>query len=389
MKTETIHNIYYRVSVPLFFLISLVLISDNICALELPTLDAGAMFNYWKSDKSDKGMQAGVPISAEESYRDFDFSILNAFVYTKVSPDSAPDASLTGFLDTKLNLSYDLKDRIPVDILFGLGFNLPTGKTNLSNNQLVLIADPDLMPIITFGEGFNVNPYVSVSKQWEKFVVGIGAGYNYRGKYDFSEALNDYKPGNIITASLEAGYDITDSLHTNIFGEYAYTDTDTVSSNDYYKEGNLYIIGLGGGYAQPSWRLDVNLTSLIRSKSKFLSDEDNHAQILEPAKYNNHGVEYDAGIIYKYFLNELTAFGAGVDFAYIGKNDYSSDSPYYIGNRTKVALKGGIDRRFMDKLKGTASLSLFTIKEERDWEHPDGSRTYYGGTLTASVSYTF
>jgi hypothetical protein len=385
MKTINIRTVNRKSLIPAALLFWLLFSAGNIYALDSAALDAGAMFNYWQSDKSDKGMQVAVPISAEASYRDFSCSILNAFVYTNVNPYNAPDASLTGFLDTKLNVSYELQDRIPLDLFFGLGFNLPTGKTDLSNSQLVLVADPDLMPITVFGEGFNVNPYISVSKQFDKLVLGVGAGYYYRGKYNFSETTRDFKPGDIITASLEAGYDITDSLQASIFGEYAYTGTDTVGGNDYYKEGDLYVIGLGAGYTQPSWKLDVNLASLIRSKSKFLTN----AQVPDPNAYNNHGIEFDAGVAYKYFLNEQTALGTGVDLDYIGKNNYPSTSPYYIGNRTKVALNGGIDRTFMDNLKGNASLSLFTISEEPDWEHPKDSMTYYGGTLMASVSYTF
>jgi hypothetical protein len=385
MNKNNICSVNHRNLIAAALLFCLLFPSGYIYALDSAGLDAGAMFNYWQSDKSDKGMQAAVPISAQASYRDFSCSILNAFVYTDVNPNNAPEASLTGFLDTKLNVSYELRDRIPLDLFFGVGFNLPTGKTDLSNNQLVLVADPDLMPITVFGEGFNVNPYLTASKQFDKLVLGVGAGYYYRGKYNFSETTRDYKPGDIITASLEAGYDITDSLQASIFGEYAYTGTDTVDGNDYYKEGDLYVIGLGAGYSQPSWQLYVNLDGLIRSKSKFLTE----AQNLEPAAYDNHGIEFDASVAYKYFLNDLTALGTGVEFDYIGKNSYPSDSPYYIGNRTKVALNGGIERTFMENLKGKAALSLFTINEERDWEHPEDSITYYGGTLGASVSYTF
>ena len=385
MKTNNTLIVNHGNLIPAVLLFCLLFSAENVYALDSAALNTGAMFNYWQSDKSDKGTQTAIPISAEASYRDFSCSILNAFVYTNVTPYNEPVASITGFLDTKLNVSYELQDRIPLDLLFGLGFNIPTGKTNLSNNQLVLVADPDLMPITDFGEGFNVNPYISASKQFDKLVLGIGAGYYYRGKYNFSETTRDFKLGDIITASLEAGYDITDSIQASLFGEYAYTGTDTVDGDDYYKEGDLYVIGLGAGYAQPSWKLDVNLTGLIRNKSKFLTD----SQILEPAAYNNHGIEYDAGVTYKYFLNEKTALGTGVEFDYVGKNDYPSDSPYYIGNRTIFALNGGIDRTFMDNLKGNASLRLYTINEEPDMEHPDNSISYYGGTLTASISYTF
>lgn len=347
--------------------------------------NTGLMFNTWKDDNSDKGFQSAIPIELSTDLSGVNLDLLNAFVYTWVNQKDSPNANLGNFLDTKVNASYELTDVIPVNILFGLGLNLPTGTTDLSQRQLVLVADPDLMPFTTFGEGLNVNPYISFSKEWKKLVVGVGAGYTYRGKYDYSESTQDFKPGDLITASAEADYDFTDSIHAGVFGEYAHYGTDTVDGDDYYKEGDLFVIGIGAGYSQPSWKLDVNVAGLIRNKSEFLTS----TQILEPEAKNSHGIEYDAGIAYKYFLNDLTALGAGVDFAYLGKNGYPSDSPYYIGNRTKVALSGGIDRTFMDNLKGNMSLSLYSINEERDWEHPDGSRTYYGGTIVTSVSYTF
>jgi len=370
-------------------ILSLILVGIFSAALPLyaaeTNFNTGLMFNTWKDDDSDKGFQSAIPIELSADVSGVNLDLLNAFVYTWVNQKNMPNANLGNFLDTKVNVSYQLEDVIPVNILFGLGLNLPTGTTDLSQRQLILVSDPDLMPFTSFREGFNVNPYISLSKEWKKLVVGIGAGYTYRGKYDYSESTQDFKPGNLITASAEAAYSFTDSIHAGIFGEYANYSTDTVDGNDYYKEGDLFVIGIGAGYSQPSWELDINLAGLFRNKSKFLTSD----QILEPEAKNSHGIEYDAGIAYKYFLNELTALGAGVDFAYLGKNEYPSDSPYYIGNRTKVALSGGIDRTFMDNLKGGASINLYTIKEERDWEHPDGSRTYYGGTVTASVSYTF
>jgi hypothetical protein len=372
-------------------IIIVTLILAGLVSVALPlyaaetNFNTGLMFNTWKDDDSNKGFQSAIPVELSTDFKGVNLDLLNAFVYTWVNQKDTPNANLGNFLDTKINASYQLQDVIPIDILFGLGLNLPTGTTDLSQRQLILVADPDLMPFTTFGEGFNVNPYLTLSKQWEKLVVGIGAGYTYRGKYDYSVSTQDFKPGDLITASAEASYDFTDSLHAGLFGEYANYGTDTVDGDDYYKEGDLFVIGLGAGYSQSSWKLDINLAGLKRNKSEFLTN----TQILEPEAKNSHGIEYDAGIAYKYFLNELTAFGANIDLAYLGKNDYPSDSPYYIGNRTKVAIGGGIDRKFRDNLKGNASLSLFTIKEEQDWEHPDGSRTYYGGTLTASISYTF
>jgi hypothetical protein len=372
-------------------IIILSLILAGIFSAALPinateiNFNTGLMFNTWKDDDSDKGFQSAIPIELSADISGVNLDLLNAFVYTWVNQKDTPNANLGNFLDTKVNASYMLEDVIPVNILFGLGLNLPTGTTDLSQRQLILVADPDLMPFTTFGEGFNVNPYISISKEWQKLVFGIGAGYTYRGKYDYSESTQDFKPGNIITASVEAAYSFTDSIHAGIFGEYANYGTDTVKGSDYYKEGDLFVIGLGGGYSRPSWELDINLAGLFRNKSQFLTSE----QILEPEAKNSHGIEYDAVIGYRYFLNDQTVLDAGFDFAYLGKNDYSSDSPYYIGNRTKFVLSGGIDRTFMDNLKGGVSINLYTIKEEPDWEHPDGSRTYYGGTVEASLSYTF
>ena len=110
-------------------------------------------------------------------YNDFGFKIVAGGAYTLFSPGDSASSSLGAMLDTKMNLSYEFSKKWPVDILFALDMNLPTGTTNLSRKEERLIMDPDLISVTTFGEGFNVNPSVIFSRQWgDQWVTGVGFG---------------------------------------------------------------------------------------------------------------------------------------------------------------------------------------------------------------------
>ena len=108
----------------------------------------------------------------------------------RIHPVGSSD-SLSCIIDTKANFSYEIVDKFFADLIFGLDFNLPTGKTKLNLEQQGLVLDPDLVAISRFGEGFNVNPTITMAKVWNNFAAGIGVGYLWRGEYDYSEAVHE------------------------------------------------------------------------------------------------------------------------------------------------------------------------------------------------------
>jgi len=346
--------------------------------------ESGLMLNAWRDNHSDTGIQTFIPVTLKADVKDFEFSLLNALVYTHVEQSGADSATLTHFLDTKLNSTYKIEDKLPVDMLFGLGVNIPTGKTNLPQSDMVLLTIPDLMPITTYGEGFNVNPYLAISKEWDRWIAGLGAGFLWQGEYDFSDQLQKYDPGDIVTFTAKGGYLISDDWQANLFLEYAIYGKDKQDGNEFYKEGNMFAVSVNGVYSKPSYEVDLDLSMITRAKSEFMGEEG-----FAPEPTNSHGQEYDASGSYKYFLNTKTSLVGGLTFMYLGANAYSEDSPYYIGSRTKLELSGAMEMKHSDNFKWNISAGIFNLIDEKNINHPDETNNYYGLNAGVSGRYVF
>ena len=88
-------------------------------ALDL-TVQTGLSTNWWDSDTDDQGSQTYVPVTIDGVQGDFSLRVLTAFVGTRVDPSEDSKESLSTVVDTKLNLSYAIVEKLPVDILLGL-----------------------------------------------------------------------------------------------------------------------------------------------------------------------------------------------------------------------------------------------------------------------------
>ena len=356
----------------------------NLCAADVDTtFTSGLTYEYWSSDKSDHGMQSYIPLQADSKYRDFSFQVLGAYAYTKIDTSDAGSASLSKFIDTKLNLSYEMVNKLPVDMLFGLGFNLPTGNTDLREGQLVFIVPPELMDITTFGEGLNINPTLIISKEWAQWVAGLGLGYTVRGKYDYSFDLPSYDPGDIFNINAEVGHDFTPDLYGRVFGEYMTFTKDKVQGEEVYQEGDVMLAGFGTKYKQSAWTLDCTLQGIFRDKSKVLEEG---AERIAAENHNSHGNEVIGDITYTRFLDEKTSLNALLQILWIGNNDYASDSPYYIGKRQKTTLGFGYTRSLRSNVKCSLDLKGFYMDDEKNIYHPDEDLKFKGASIAGTVS---
>ncbi|MBE0617733.1 MAG: hypothetical protein IH608_07390, partial [Proteobacteria bacterium] len=182
------------------------------------TAQSGFEYNAWWNAGNERASQFFVPVSAECRTGDFSAGLLTAYTYTHRSGGSGDSASLTTLVDTKVTTSYAILDRMPFDVLLGLDFNLPTGKSDLDREDLALVMDPDLVPITEFGEGFNINPVLSVARSWGPVAAGLGAGYLWRGEYDLgADAPGDeYDPGGVLTLSAETRWAFAPTWETRL-----------------------------------------------------------------------------------------------------------------------------------------------------------------------------
>ncbi len=346
----------------------------------------GFHYDWWASDDHDKGMQFYVPLVADSEYKDFSFKLLGAYAYTKVDPSVGASDSLSHFTDTKLNLAYTLENKLPFDMLFGLGFSLPTGYTDLKEKDLVLIVPPELMSITTYGEGLNINPTLIFSKEWEKWVAGVGLGYTWRGKYDFSSFLPDYNPGDIFNINAELRHDFTPEMSGRVFGEYLTFGKDEVQGNDYYQEGDVALVGLGAKYTRPGWDLGFTLQGILRQKSKI---QESDVPIVAAEDHNSHGNEWIGDVSYNYSMSEVTNLNAGLQLLMIEKNDYPSDSAFFIGKRQKTTITCGMTRSLRPNVKCILDLKAFSMDDDKNVYHPGEDLKYKGLSIGSTVALSF
>ncbi len=324
------------------------------------SVQTGFQIDWWKDDKDSRAVQAHIPVKIEARQGDYSLSLLAGYASTHVEPSPGENRTLSHLLDTKVNFSYAITERLPVDVLIGLDLNLPTGKTNFVQEELALIMDPDLVSINTFGEGFNVNPTVSVVMDRGVWTAGLGLGYLWRGEYDFSRNLQDYDPGDIVNATAEVRYYFSPGWSSRFFGGYAWYGKDRVEGEDFAQPGRHYLAGFGLNHDGTKWDAGLTVRTVMRDKSRFQET----AGGLFTEDSNGHGREFAGDLVLAYLLNGKTALNASLRGLYITDNDYPESSSRFTGARGKAELGLGVSRRLWRNFRYEVNVKGFVMHDE-------------------------
>jgi hypothetical protein len=324
-------------------------------------IESGVQRDYWEDTRDSSGSQTLVPLRIEGSRGDFTVSLLTGVVRSTLDVPGAVDHSLTHTLDTKLNLSWFVQGLQPVDLLFGLDFNLPTGKTDLSLADLSLILDPEIATITTFGEGVNINPTISFARDWGPWTAGGGVGYNVRGKYDFSReaGLTDYDPGNILSLNALLQHECSKGYVGRIFGKFSRFGKDRIKGADYFREGDYRMVGVGISRAGAVWEADVNLRGTFRGKADLLSSG---SLVEEPER--GRGVEWGAEAGVRRALGKDLSLSGSVRNLIVSKNGYSGGASRHNGAKEKFSLGIGCENRFAGGMTAGVALKGFLMSED-------------------------
>ena len=351
--------------------------------------------------KALRGSQITIPIKVETYYRELSLSILSGYVKTNTTLSKGGGEPyiryLTTPLDTKLNLDYKMLSQSLVDTLLGLDVNLPTGKTGLSNFDLIYMANPDLVSVTKFGEGFNLNPTFNLTKEWSDRTAGIGIGYVWRGKYEVNskikdtdpDEIKDYDPGDISNFTMDFGYDFLADYQFRLFGNYVYSGKDRINGKDEYQEGDFLLVGIQCGYRQPQWDGEFTVQSELRGKSKVESKEKRIEPVIYSEKRNSHGDEWIADLSFRYYLDERTRLRSCFDFLWNDKNDYPADDPLFFGEKQKLSLMFGVTTLIGRSLEGELQVKGFLLREEKNWFHPDEQDDYQGISTGFKLTASF
>ena len=345
---------------------------------------SGFHLDWWKSDSGQSATQYHVPIEVSTELGSFGFKVLTAYVQNNVEGSDGSDRSFGGMVDTRVNVDYAVIDRWPVDILFALDLNLPTGQTNLLSAEAISISNPDKVTITRMGEGFNVNPSISIVKQWDSLLAAVGLGTIIRGQYDAADTLKNYDPGDArhLTAALE--YHFNDRLAAQLTGSHTELDKDRLDGDDYFQPGNINIFGLGITYSMDRWTLNGSFKSVLRKKNELSTGSGE----LVSEEHNSYGDERIVDLSCRMKITEKTNAVLALQYLTLAENGYPSTNSFYTSDRTKTTIGVEVSHQFDTVWELGVKLQKFITAVDRNPVDADDT-DFDGGTAAFWISARF
>lgn len=244
-------------------------------------------YQYWQA-VDDKVSQFSIPVT---------FALpLGDQLYVKVSTSPAfsqaqvgSSNSLSGLSDTRISGSYTFPNE---RFLLTFGANLPSGKNNLNTeelsvaNLLSLHALNFSVPIL--GQGFDAGGGIVMAQPVGLAVVGIGAGYLYRGAYNPFESVDmTYNPGDEWSASV--GLDVPLSRRISWYLDLVYTtySEDRSDGLSVFRAGNRFSAKSMLYFPGEIWSYALLTTNRFQSKNSLGSGN------LVPERLNTNNAEHE------------------------------------------------------------------------------------------------
>lgn len=363
---------------------SLVLSAQTTTASEY-NAKIGLSYQSWSSNKDENGSQLYLPVRLEAAQDQFSWYVGTGYAATDGDLDGESEQSISGILDSQVGLTYALPRWVGFDWLVGLDLNLPSGQTGQDEKKVRIMIDPDLVSVISPGQGLNINPTLSMARQWGPWMAGLGLGYAFQGEYDYSDQTHSYDPGDMLNIAGQVNYSFSEIWKMNVQAQYVAVGPDRVDGSDLLDKGDIWLLGATLKRSEASWDVSLSVQDIIRGKAKV--KDTTGSLVTEPR--DSQGAELIVDLTGRYHLNPRTAISAGLQYLHVAENGYASSSTYYMGSRQKTALSLGMQRQLNDTLELQCALGGFTMDDDPNWLHPNEDRRYQGWSITAAVVSSF
>lgn len=302
----------------------------------LLSTSAGAQF--WRAGDN-QIMQISVPLTFVYPVNEkllLDITASPAFN----SMNTGIDATLGGLSDTRLRGSYLLNER---NFLITFGLNLPSGKRSLKVDEfsvasvLAIHALDFQVPVL--GQGFEVNSGIVKAFDLNRMVIGVGAGFLFRGPYQPLDGADfDYDPGEEISLSAGVDYDIGRKNKLMMDLSYTLYTTDRIQSKPVFQSGNRLSIQATAYFPGEVWSHLIFLNNRLKGKNQIGSGD------LVPERLNSNGNEMDLTAMTLLSYSPRTSFRAAVEGKFYSNNQLNT------GGAIVGGMGGGWSRRIGGRL---------------------------------------
>lgn len=197
------------------------------------------LYQRWAQGRGTQVAQISVPVYVRLAFgRNLDVALRGG----QASVNGATVQKLRGLTDMQMSLNYNYSR-----FIFNLGVNLPSGKRELTYAEFLTTALLSLnhynFQTPSFGQGLNM----TAGLMWafsvrENLSLGVGASYQYKGKFKPVAFIGDYDPGDevLLTGGLDWRLGETAKFSWDVI--YTLYGTDKIDSNQVFAAGNRFVM---------------------------------------------------------------------------------------------------------------------------------------------------
>jgi hypothetical protein len=299
------------------------------------------VYTYWKlSDDSSldtKISQFWVPVSGFVPIQDnFEVHYSFAGASTKLSADE--DETISGVNNVRIQFSRAFMDD---HYLTGIGVSLPTGKRELEvpgqRDVIDLLSQSFLdFPMREYGKGFGFNVVLGTAHELGEVAVGLGAVYEFNGKYRPYEDFDEYDPGDAfnVNGGIEHETDRARWTANAIFTTYL---ADKVGGNKLFKQSDQLGLDAGAEYRGENYRLAARIGYVIRGRNSYYDGETE--DVVQRLKL--YGNEFNISLRSAHRINPLWYVRPMVHFTYIAGDEMELGSSNAIGLGSSIGRQVG------------------------------------------------
>ena len=176
---------------------------------------------------------------------------------------------VNGLTDTQLSFNYSRGA-----FIYNFGVNFPSGKRKLTYDEFLTTALLSLNHYSfytpSFGQGLNVTPGLTWAFSLsENLALGLGASYQYKGKFKPVAFIGDYDPGNEVLLTGGVDWRLGEAAKFSWDVIYTLYGIDKLDSNQVFAAGNRFVMNAQFQQSFNFDQLSVFVRFLSRGKNSL------------------------------------------------------------------------------------------------------------------------